>query len=328
MSKTKLTASEWELVKNAHYWVNRALTEADGRAPFFVRLHESRALEQALKNYKTGNALVNDIIADKGDASKEIEKASAADIDKAINRIAAIVEEKLGADDLAELRNFLLTVGRQVAESASESAKSKSGKVSEKEAAALVRLESAMKVSSSFATAHVAKPVPAAKPNVSAKPSVSAKPAAPAATAATAKQDDGAAKKKAEQEKNLAEARQRQEKAGQETEARKKAEAEERLEKAREEAEERQAQAKAEAEAAAAREEAARKEAEAKTSAAKYTQFIAEHTVQPGDNLSFISQKYYGHQGNFRIIYEANKDVIGDNMNLIRPGQVLKIPKL
>ncbi|RIK12287.1 MAG: peptidoglycan-binding protein, partial [Anaerolineae bacterium] len=50
--------------------------------------------------------------------------------------------------------------------------------------------------------------------------------------------------------------------------------------------------------------------------------------VQPGDNLSFISQKYYGHQGNFRIIYEANKDVIGDNMNLIRPGQVLKIPKL
>jgi len=325
MSKTKLTASEWELVKNAPYWVNRALTEADGRAPFFVRLHESRALEQALKNYKTGNALVNDIIADKGDASKEIEKASAADIDKAINRIAAIVEEKLGADDLAELRNFLLTVGRQVAESASESAKSKSGKVSEKEAAALVRLESAMKVSSSFATAHVAKPVPAAKPNVSAKPSVSAKPAA---TAAMAKQDDGAAKKKTEQEKNLAEARQRQEKAGQETEARKKAEAEERLEKARKEVEERQAQAKAETEAAAAREEAARKEAEAKASAAKYTQFIAEHTVQPGDNLSFISQKYYGHQGNFRIIYEANKDVIGDNMNLIRPGQVLKIPKL
>ena len=41
MSKTKLTASEWELVKNAHYWVNRALTEADGRAPFFVRLPQT-----------------------------------------------------------------------------------------------------------------------------------------------------------------------------------------------------------------------------------------------------------------------------------------------
>jgi len=34
-----------------------------------------------------------------------------------------------------------------------------------------------------------------------------------------------------------------------------------------------------------------------------------------GDNLSFISQKYYGHQGNFRLIYEANKDIIGDNLD-------------
>ncbi len=91
-----------------------------------------------------------------------------------------------------------------------------------------------------------------------------------------------------------------------------------------------EAKAKAEAEAAKAREEAARKEAEAKAAAAapKYTQFIAEHTVQAGDNLSFISQRYYGTQANFRIIYEANRDVIGDNMNLIKPGQVLKIPKL
>ena len=73
-----------------------------------------------------------------------------------------------------------------------------------------------------------------------------------------------------------------------------------------------------------------RKEAAAKAaaSAPKYTQFIAEHTVQPGDNLSFISERYYGTQANFRIIYEANRDVIGDNMNIIRPGQVLKIPKL
>ena len=47
-----------------------------------------------------------------------------------------------------------------------------------------------------------------------------------------------------------------------------------------------------------------------------------------GDNLSFISQKYYNTQANWRLIYEANQDVIGDNPNLIRVGQVLKIPKL
>ncbi len=318
MSKAKLTASEWELIKNAPYWVNQALSEADGRVPFLVRRHENKALEKALRNYKTGNALINDIIADEGDAPKEIEKASGADAEKALNRIATIVEEKLGADDLAEMRGFLLKVGREVAESAAEGGIGKGGKVSEKESATLARLESAMKVSTSFATAHmVTQPKPAAKPSASAKP---------AAPAAPVKQDDDKAKKKAEQEKNLIAARERQEKAREETEARKKVEAEERLEAARKEAEERQRQA--EAEAAAAREEAARKEAEAKASAAKYTQFIAEHTVQPGDNLSFISQKYYGHQGNFRIIYEANKDVIGDNMNLIRPGQVLRIPKL
>ncbi|MFO7661843.1 MAG: LysM peptidoglycan-binding domain-containing protein [Chloroflexota bacterium] len=60
----------------------------------------------------------------------------------------------------------------------------------------------------------------------------------------------------------------------------------------------------------------------------RFKEFIAEHTVAAGDNLSLISEKYYGTQANFRLIYEANKDVIGDNMSLIRPGQVLKIPKL
>ncbi len=318
MSKEKLTASEWELVKNAPYWVNHALAEADGRVPFLVSRREGKALEKALKGYKTGNALIRDIIADEDDAPKEIGKASAAETDKAINRIAAIVEEKLGADDLAELRGFLLKIGREVAESAGEGSFGRGEKVSEKESAALARLESAMKVSTSFATAHMAtQPKPAAKPSTSAKPVPAAKPEPIIKPAA----EDDEARKKAEQAKNREEARKRQEQAHAETEARKKVEAEERQREA-------EAKAKAEAEAAAAREEAARKEAEAKAAAAKYTQFIAEHTVQPGDNLSFISQKYYGHQGNFRIIYEANKDVIGDNMNLIRPGQVLRIPKL
>jgi nucleoid-associated protein YgaU len=63
-------------------------------------------------------------------------------------------------------------------------------------------------------------------------------------------------------------------------------------------------------------------------SAPRFKEFIAEHTVVAGDNLSFISEKYYGTQANFRLIYEANKDIIGENMSLIRPGQVLKIPKL
>ena len=56
----------------------------------------------------------------------------------------------------------------------------------------------------------------------------------------------------------------------------------------------------------------------------------AEHTVAPGDSLSVIAQRYYksGAREKWMLIYEANKEVIGDNPSLIRVGQVLKIPKL
>jgi nucleoid-associated protein YgaU len=91
------------------------------------------------------------------------------------------------------------------------------------------------------------------------------------------------------------------------------------------------AKAKSEREAAAkaAAETKAAAEVEAKESATSGdTAIMTEHTVVAGDNLSMISQKYYGTQTNWRLIYEANKQVIGDNPSLIRVGQVLRIPKL
>ena len=58
--------------------------------------------------------------------------------------------------------------------------------------------------------------------------------------------------------------------------------------------------------------------------------YIAEHTVVAGDSMSGIAQQYYGSgvKEKWMAIYEANKDVMGDNPTLIHPGQVLKIPKL
>ena len=57
---------------------------------------------------------------------------------------------------------------------------------------------------------------------------------------------------------------------------------------------------------------------------------IAKHTVVAGDSMSAIAQQYYGSgvKEKWMAIYEANKDVMGDNPTLIHPGQVLKIPKL
>lgn len=69
--------------------------------------------------------------------------------------------------------------------------------------------------------------------------------------------------------------------------------------------------------------EALRKEAEAKKKWKK-------HVVKSDETLSHISLKYYGSavKDKWMIIYEANKDVIGDNPNIIRPGMELVIPEL
>lgn len=48
------------------------------------------------------------------------------------------------------------------------------------------------------------------------------------------------------------------------------------------------------------------------------------YTVKGGDSLSAIG-KHHGVA--WRDIYEANKDVIGDDPDKIKPGQKLRIPK-
>jgi nucleoid-associated protein YgaU len=48
--------------------------------------------------------------------------------------------------------------------------------------------------------------------------------------------------------------------------------------------------------------------------------------VQPGNSLWRIARKTYGHGLQFTVIYEANKDRIGDP-NLIYPGQIFALPK-
>ena len=48
------------------------------------------------------------------------------------------------------------------------------------------------------------------------------------------------------------------------------------------------------------------------------------YTVKSGDSLSKIGQH---HGVAWREIYEANKGVIGDDPDLIKPGQKLRIPR-
>lgn len=50
------------------------------------------------------------------------------------------------------------------------------------------------------------------------------------------------------------------------------------------------------------------------------------HTVQRKDTLYSIARSYYGDQGKWRDIYEANRGEIGSDPNRIRVGQRLTIP--
>jgi uncharacterized protein YidB (DUF937 family) len=51
------------------------------------------------------------------------------------------------------------------------------------------------------------------------------------------------------------------------------------------------------------------------------------YVVVAGDSLSKIAKRAYGNADDWRRIYEANREVIGANPDLIRPGQKLRIPK-
>jgi nucleoid-associated protein YgaU len=57
-------------------------------------------------------------------------------------------------------------------------------------------------------------------------------------------------------------------------------------------------------------------------------EIIAEHEIVMGDTLSHISKKYYGSAYHYPFLHEFNKDVIGDDPNVIKVGTVIKIPKL
>lgn len=49
------------------------------------------------------------------------------------------------------------------------------------------------------------------------------------------------------------------------------------------------------------------------------------YTVVPGDSLSKIAKHFYGHANDWHRIFDANRDQLS-NPDLIKPGQVLKIP--
>jgi nucleoid-associated protein YgaU len=50
------------------------------------------------------------------------------------------------------------------------------------------------------------------------------------------------------------------------------------------------------------------------------------YEVQSGDTLLTIAEQFYGDTGQWRRIYDANKDVIGSDPDKLKIGMKLKIP--
>jgi nucleoid-associated protein YgaU len=107
-------------------------------------------------------------------------------------------------------------------------------------------------------------------------------------------------------------------------EAREKAEKDAALRKRTEEVQAARKAAKAKKEAQEAKEAMEKLVQKGKTLTADVAQ---TYVVKSGDSLSKIAKELLGDASRWPEIYELNKDVIGDNPNLIRPGQEFKIPK-
>jgi nucleoid-associated protein YgaU len=75
-------------------------------------------------------------------------------------------------------------------------------------------------------------------------------------------------------------------------------------------------------------EEAAQRQASEEVAHRQAAEEAAKRTyvIQPGDSLSVIAQQQLGDGSRWPEIYELNKAVLGDNPNLIHPGQKITLP--
>lgn len=363
MSKSKFSASEWKLVKDAPYWVYQALSKADGAVPVITSRQESKAFDKAISSYRSTNALVKDLKANSSpDAA--VNKASEADAIQSLTNIAGLASMNLNAREIKSLKIFLMDIANAVAEASGEGLYGSGDRVSKKEAAAIDKIEAALDATAQAVQVEERREKTMARRSQSSVTAARKKETQRNAKLAEMKKREAKMKEAAAARKAAASAEKRKQAAdtrktkaaaatAKVAAAKKAADAAEMERKKLEAAEikrEKRAQAAAKVRAdraKVARQAKLKKEAEAKAKwdaeqkikeenrakwmaeQAEKDRWLGEHTVAAGDNLGAISLKYYNSAAKhmWMRIYEANKHIIGANPNMIQIGQVLKIPK-
>lgn len=304
-NKSDFSSSEWALIKDAPYWVQTAITAAEGRMGLVEKRREAKALDDFLASYKASNELVRAVVAEAKDGKHDVNsKASLEEVGAKLEDIADAVEKKTNSREFDAFNEFLLDVGEAIAGAMSENMLNKKDTISDEEEEALHLISTALRATAAD----------------KAKRS--------AASAAEQR------KKIQSQQKAAADARKRA------ADAKARAEAEKAAKEAEEKLAQLQAQLKKDEEEQKKREELAKKqealrearrkrmvEARKKADAAKEKAAAEANTyvVQPGDSLSAIALEKLGSANAWKKIYEANKDKI-KNPSLIYPGQELVIP--
>ncbi|KAA3665416.1 MAG: LysM peptidoglycan-binding domain-containing protein [Chloroflexi bacterium] len=307
--KSDFSAFEWKLLKDSPYWVQTAITAAEGRMGMVEKRREAKALTAYLEGYKSSDGVVRDVLAAQ-DGKHEVDpKTPLEKVGETLEQISTVVEAKGGSKGLDAFNEFLTGAADAIAGAAGENMLKKADKISDEEEEALDLIGRALRATDADKSKRAAAEAAAHRAELK-KRQAEAKKAADAA-------------KKAELEKKLAEMEKKAKEAEAEAKkrealAKKQAEIREARRKRLEEARKKAAAAKAASQQKAAA-EAAAAEAAAAAAARKYV-------VQPGDTLSHIALQFYGNANDWRKIHEANKDVI-KNPGMIYPGQEFTIPE-
>ncbi|MEZ4514901.1 MAG: LysM peptidoglycan-binding domain-containing protein [Chloroflexota bacterium] len=308
-NKSAFTSAEWQLLKDSPYWVQTAITVAEGRMSMVEKRLEGKALENFLNGFETSNQVIKDVLAAIKEGEHSVDPKSSADqVTQSLAQIKNILNSKATREEADEFNDFLLGAGDAIVTASSEGLLSRGEKISDEEAAAMKAIAETLEATPAHQRAR-------------------------AAQAAREKRDEAAAaKRKAEAEAAAAAAKAEADRKEREAEAaQRKAEYDRKVrdaqaERRQREVEEAAAKRKAEAEAKKTAEAEAAKVEEAAVKAAEETRAqLTRHVVQPGETLSHIALKHLGSANRWREIYEANKDVI-KNPSLIYPGQEFVIP--
>lgn len=311
-NKSDFSSKEWGLIKDSPYWVQTAITAAEGRMGLVEKRREAKALQEFLDSYKSSNELVKAVVAEAKDGKHDVNPDSSLElVGEKLEDIADAVEPKTSNREFDAFNDFLMDVGNAIASAMGENMLRKKDKISDEEEEALHLVATALRATDADRAKRASEAAAEARKRIEEQQK----------EAAAAKKAMEDAKQKAADARKAAAEEARRKRAEQ-----KLADLKKEMEEAEEERKRREALAKKQEELREQRRQRmveARKKAEEQKAAEEAA--ANTYVVQPGDTLSHIALDKLGSANAWRKIYEANKDKI-KNPSLIYPGQELVIP--